>query len=144
MLKAGPVETGDDMDSAFAIRRAVFCGEQGVSEEEEIDGLDAGCRHYLLRLDGTVIGTARVRPLAGGERKIERVAVLKPHRDAGYGRALMRRIMADIAASGARRMVLNAQCPVEGFYARLGFVAEGDVFDEAGIPHIRMVHEPRG
>jgi predicted GNAT family N-acyltransferase len=26
------------------------------------------------------------------------------------------------------------------FYAKLGFASEGDVFDEAGIPHVRMTH----
>ena len=35
--------------------------------------------------------------------------------------------------------VLNAQLQVENFYARLGFVAKGDVFQEAGIDHVRMV-----
>ena len=35
--------------------------------------------------------------------------------------------------------VLNAQLQVENFYTRLGFVAKGDVFQEAGIDHVRMV-----
>jgi predicted GNAT family N-acyltransferase len=26
------------------------------------------------------------------------------------------------------------------FYEKLGFASEGDVFDEAGIPHVRMKH----
>ena len=34
--------------------------------------------------------------------------------------------------------VLDAQVPVIPFYERLGFVAEGPVFDDAGIPHRRM------
>jgi predicted GNAT family N-acyltransferase len=33
---------------------------------------------------------------------------------------------------------LNAQCHAETFYSRFGFVACGDVFDEAGIDHIKM------
>jgi predicted GNAT family N-acyltransferase len=34
--------------------------------------------------------------------------------------------------------VLHAQTRAAPFYARYGFVAEGEVFEEAGIPHIRM------
>ena len=126
----------DDMNAAFAIRREVFCGEQGVDEAEEIDGLDPECRHYLARLAGVVVGTARTRSVASDGVKIERVAVLKRLRGSGVGKALMIRVLADITAGPA---VLNAQLRVEDFYARLGFVSEGEIFQEAGIDHVRMV-----
>ncbi len=135
-LTIAVVDGEDDMNAAFAIRREVFCGEQGVDEAEEIDGLDALCRHYLARLDGDAVGTARTQTLADGDIKIERVAVLKPLRGRGIGKALMTRALADI---GAGRVVLNAQLQVESFYARLGFIAEGETFSEAGIDHVRMV-----
>ncbi len=133
------IEDGADMRAAFAIRREVFCREQGVSEDEEYDGLDGQCRHFLARLGGSPVGTARVRVLPGGETKIERVAVLKLHRGAGAGRDLMRHIMRDIEAGGGTRIVLHAQVRSSGFYTGLGFVAEGDIFEEAGIPHMRMI-----
>ena len=104
------VDGEDDMNAAFAIRREVFRREQGVDEAEEFDGLDPHCRHYLARLGGAAVGTARTRSLAGGDVKIERVAVLKPLRGAGIGTALMARALADI---GAGRAVLNAQLAVE-------------------------------
>ena len=134
-------EVRDDagMAAAFAIRRAVFCDEQGVAEEIEIDGLDPECRHYLAHLDGVAVGTARVRRLDDGAARVERVAVLSRHRKAGIGRALMERALVDIDAAGPARVVLNAQTWVAEFYARLGFVAEGEEFDEAGIPHVHMV-----
>ena len=136
-LTIAVVDGEDDMSTAFAIRREVFCREQGVDEAEEIDGLDPECRHYLARLAGEAVGTARTRPLAeDGGIKIERVAVLKPLRGRGIGMALMVRALADITAGQA---VLNAQLRVENFYARLGFVAEGEIFQEAGIDHVRMV-----
>ncbi len=135
-LTIAVVDGEDDMNAAFDIRRDVFCREQGVDEAEEIDGLAPLCRHYLARHDGDAVGTARTRMLAGGDVKIERMAVLKPLRGRGIGKALMARALADI---GAAQVVLNAQLPVEGFYARLGFVTEGEVFREAGIDHVRMV-----
>ena len=128
-----------DMERAFAIRRDVFCAEQGVSREEEFDGRDGACRHYLARAGGRAVGAARLRDAGGGEVKIERVAVLKPHRGRGYGRALMRRVIIDATRSGADRIAINAQRHAEPFYRTLGFSAEGGPFMEAGIPHIRMV-----
>ena len=125
---------GLDLKAAFSIRRAVFCAEQGVSEAEEIDGRDDQCRHYLAVAAGVAIGTARTRILTNGNTKIERVAVLKPHRRSGIGRRLMIYIM-DNASSN---MVLNAQIAVQRFYRELGFVPEGPVFLEADIEHIHM------
>jgi predicted GNAT family N-acyltransferase len=34
--------------------------------------------------------------------------------------------------------VVHAQVPVRGFYEKLGFAAYGEVYEEAGIPHISM------
>ena len=123
-----------DLEAAFSIRRTVFCAEQGVSEAEEFDGRDGNCRLYIALASGIAVGTARTRILTGGETKIERVAVLKTHRRSGIGRLLMVHIMKDIPSA----IVLNAQIAVEKFYAELGFVAEGPIFEEAGIEHIHM------
>ena len=129
----------DDMAACFAIRRAVFCVEQGVSEDHEIDGRDPECRHYLLRLGGRAVGTARVRPVEPGMSKIERVAVLAPHRGGGLGSALMRRVLRDLDDAGCAAALLHAQAHSESFYRALGFATEGAPFEEAGIPHVRMV-----
>lgn len=139
MLDIAEIANGADMEAALAVRREVFCVEQGVGREEEFDGLDESCRHYLARLGGEPVGAARTRPLNEDETKIERVAVLKESRRNGIGRALMDRAIADIERTAVKRIVLNAQCHAEQFYAALGFAAEGGVFDEAGIPHVRMV-----
>lgn len=136
-LTIAVVDDEDDVNAALAIRREVFCSEQGVDEAEEIDGLDSECSHYLARLAGEAVGTARTRFLAEGDGvKIERVAVLKSLRGRGIGKALMIRALADITVGPA---VLNAQLQVESFYARLGFIARGEIFQEAGIDHVRMV-----
>jgi predicted GNAT family N-acyltransferase len=135
------VATKDDMERVLAIRRRVFMDEQGVSEAEEMDGLDCLCRHYLLHFDGQPVGTVRVRPLQDDEAKVERMAVLPDHRKQGLGALLLNRILDDYGAAGYRRVVLNAQTHAEPFYGRFGFVGEGEIFMEAGIPHIRMVRD---
>ncbi len=120
---------------AHAIRRAVFVGEQGVAEREEIDRRDRPCRHYLARRGTVEVGTARLRPLGRGTAKIERMAVLAAHRRAGVGRALIAAIERDARRAGLARLVLHAQAHAVPFYERLGYAAEGPGFAEAGIPH---------
>ena len=137
-LVISEIATEADREAGFAIRREVFCVEQGVSVDEEFDGLDGDCQLYLARLGGGAIATARLRT-AGNEVKIERVAVIEPERGNGYGREIMLRLMADAAAAGAGTITIHAQCHAEEFYRALGFVTEGNVFEEAGIDHVRMV-----
>ncbi len=125
----------------LAIRRAVFIEEQGVSEAEEMDGLDAQCRHFLAVERGRSVGAARVKPLDGpdwpdGGWKVQRVAVRAEARGRGVGRALMAHIAAMF--SDGRPVALDSQVSALGFYERLGFCAEGPEFLDAGIPHRRM------
>ena len=131
-------EFGSDlMRGACELRFEVFVDEQGVPRELELDELDPGATHLVAILDDRVIGTLRL--LAhDGAAKIGRVAVRAALRRAGVGARLMQRAEAIAMARGFAEIVLHAQVAVAGFYRRLGYVVEGDLFDEAGIPHIAM------
>ena len=127
-----------DVQTCQDIRRAVFVAEQNVPLEEEIDGKDADCRHYLFWKNEAPVGTLRVATLDDGTAKIQRVALLSSARGKGGGAYLMREVMAMLAAQGVHRVTLGAQVTALGFYERLGFVAHGPEFDDAGIPHRQM------
>lgn len=127
-----------DLDACFAIRRAVFIEEQQIPEAEEWDAFDETARHLLARSEGAPAGTARII-LQGAQAKIGRVAVLREFRATGLGRALMQAGLGVAHDSGCETAILDAQTYAAEFYARLGFVAEGEPFDDgSGILHIRM------
>jgi ElaA protein len=44
----------------------------------------------------------------------------------------------ELRGLGLRRAKLGSQVHAVPFYERLGFVAEGPVYDDAGIPHRDM------
>lgn len=128
----------DSMARCLEIRRRVFIEEQGVPAEIEVDGEDPLCRHYLAWLDGQALGAARMKPIAGAA-KLQRIAVMPEARGAGLGIALVRRMIADArAALSDQAVILSSQSSAIGFYEKLGFVAEGDEFMDAGIPHRNM------
>lgn len=132
------IEVTRDIAACQRLRRIVFIEEQGVSEADEVDGLDAAAIH-LLAWDGDApVGTARLL-VTGATGKIGRVCVLPAARGTGLGAALVRAAL-DVLRDqpGVTHASLGAQVPATGFYARLGFVAEGEVFLDAGIPHRRM------
>jgi ElaA protein len=133
------VRSPERLEQAFAIRRAVFVHEQGVSEALEIDQRDDEACHLLALREGEPIGTLRLRWHDGGRVvKIERVAVVRQGRGGGIGQALVSAALARADADGASEAQLHAQTVAQAFYAKLGFVAFGQVFDEDGIPHIAM------
>ena len=118
-----------------AVRNAVFVEEQSVPRELEWDGMDETSIHFMAETtDGDVIGAARLMPSG----QIGRMAVLIPQRGQGVGRQLL-----DLAISSARRrgmeeVFLHAQSYALEFYQKAGFIADGDEFEEAGIPHRSM------
>lgn len=128
----------DDLDACMAIRFTVFVDEQGVPAEIEHDDYDAVARHMLATDKGRPVGTARI-VLQGSAGKIGRVAVLKEARGTGLGAALVRACEKEMKKlPEVKETILTAQTSALGFYEKLGYVAEGDEFDDAGIPHLLM------
>ncbi len=129
----------DDVAACRALRRTVFIDEQGVSEVDEVDGRDSTALHLLATLNGQAVGTARLM-IGGDTGKIGRVCVLRDHRGSGLGAALIRAAVAEFRRMpGLACAKLGAQTHALGFYARLGFAAEGPVYLVAGIEHRDMV-----
>lgn len=131
------VDLGDWASMAPAletVRREVFIVEQQVPEEMEWDANDATSVHALALLDGHPVGCGRLLP----DGHLGRMAVRAPYRSSGIGRALLQALLAEARRRGMREVVLHAQTHALRFYEARGFVADGPVFDEAGIAHQRM------
>jgi len=129
-----------DLTDVRAIRHSVFCEEQQIPESIEIDGLDASSVHVLVYVSDTPAATGRLL-ITTDEFTIGRVAVLPQFRGKRLGDLVVRLLIRTAFDMGGERQVAHAQLPVRGFYEKLGFVAQGEVYEEAGIPHITMVHE---
>ncbi|MDI9635493.1 GNAT family N-acetyltransferase [Geitlerinema splendidum] len=121
-----------------SIRVKVFQEEQGVDPELEFDGEDENAEHLLAYLDRCPVGTVRIRFLTPQTAKIERLAVLDSARGKGIGKQLMEKAIAVAAQKQAKEVIVNAQAYIQALYLQLGFVAEGELFEEAGIDHVKM------
>jgi predicted GNAT family N-acyltransferase len=154
------VETEAELADALAVRRAVFVDEQDVPPDLETDEYDTpdAAVHFVAYDGDRPVGAARLRPVDGdsgggtdddrsaGETdpqraKVERVAVLAAARGEGLGARLMDAVEAAARERGVDRLVLHAQTPVAGFYAARDYRRVGAEFEEAGIPHVKMVRE---
>jgi predicted GNAT family N-acyltransferase len=120
---------------AIAIRHEVFVLEQGVPVEIELDSEDVFSLHAVAYgASGLAVGTGRLLRNA----HIGRMAVLAAYRGQGVGAALLTALVSKSRELGHKEVVLSAQVHARKFYAAHGFVAEGDIYLDAGIEHITM------
>jgi predicted GNAT family N-acyltransferase len=141
---ARPIAGESELQTCLQIRREVFIEEQGVAKSLELDGLEEQCEHFIafLHTEGDAaqpaVGTARLLIDVDGVAKAQRVAVLAHVRGHGVGRIIMQAVEEAVGAHGLERLVLGAQMSAVPFYEELGYTCYGDVFDDAGIPHLMM------
>lgn len=137
------ITTDEQLQQAFSIRTKVFVEEQNVPVEEELDSfdvLDGDCQHVLLTENDVAAGTGRVR-LVEHYGKLQRVAILKEYRQHGFGKVIILKLEQLAAELGATKAKLDAQVHAIGFYEKLGYTVQSDVFMDAGIEHVLMVKE---
>jgi predicted GNAT family N-acyltransferase len=139
MIQVRLAESPEDVQLCLRLRWTVFVEEQGVPpslEKDEHDVRDAV--HALALLGGVPCGTGRFVFLEPGLAKVQRMAVIDDARGKGAGKALLDFLEGEAQRRGARGFTLDAQVRARAFYERAGYSASGPIFDDAGIPHIRM------
>ena len=129
----------DAEEEAYPIRKRVFIEEQGVPKEMELDEHDPLAQHALAYLDSECIGTARLVTFPRNVGRIGRMAVLPMHRRRGIGGGLLHALLDLSKSQGITQLELHAQLSAMPFYEQFGFIARGDIYDEAGIAHRDMI-----
>lgn len=135
-LQVNKVNSKEDLNKVFEVRKTVFVDEQNCPPELEWEHEEEST-HFLALVNNEPCGACRWRKTDNGY-KLERFAVLKEHRGKRIGQALVAAALSDLP-SDAGYIYLNAQLQAMGTYARFGFVPEGEPFEEAGIQHMKMV-----
>lgn len=133
--------TTDELFDIVVLRTEVFYVEQR-SNEQDFDVLDrdAHTLHSWIADDRGLAAYLRVVVLPveehGARRSFGRMAVRHDRR----GQGLARRLIAGVVEQfGGEPLVIHAQSYVRRLYEGFGFVAVGEPFVEAGLPHVTMV-----
>lgn len=125
------------LSDCFEIRKSVFVKEQGVPLENELDAFENTSTHIIGYQNHSPFACARFRPYEDGI-KVERVAILEPYRNKGFGKTLMITIESIAKQKHYHKLILNAQLQAKPFYEKLGYVSIGLPFQEENIAHIKM------
>lgn len=126
--------------TSLRIREDVFMDEQGIDRSLLTDDKDRDAFHGIVYDFGIPVASGRLYRDSEDESVYHagRIAVNKEYRGKGLGRDLMIGLIEKAWEVGAEKVSLHAQEQVIGFYEKLGFVGVGDIFMEAGIPHLEM------
>lgn len=127
-------------DDSKNIRFTVFCDEQGVLREREIDEYDEPgmAKHIVIYNDSKPVATSRFYKENNGRWHAGRIAVLKEMRGTGCGRKVLEFAEEEMKKFGAEKIFISAQVQAKGFYEALGYKAYGDIYPEENIPHTAM------
>lgn len=132
------ITSKEEFTQTHTIRELVFQQEQGVEPALEFDGQDEISEHIIAYLDSQPVGTARIRYLDEKTAKIERLAVLPIARGKGIGKQIMELALDIAGKNNIQEVVIHAQEYIISLHQKLGFEREGEIFEEAGIPHVKM------
>ena len=127
------------LKEAYFIRKQVFIEEQGVPEDMELDEFDPTSKHALAYEGDLCVGTGRLVHLHSHHAQIGRMAVLSTFRNRGIGKAILNRLIALAKVEGVLTLILHSQVSAIPFYTKMGFIVDGPIYDEAGIPHRNMI-----
>jgi predicted GNAT family N-acyltransferase len=139
VLHISNIKDKSDIYECSAIRRAVFHEEQGFPLEAVLfDDNDFKADHFLLKLDGQVIGNGRIYR-DGDVYYLGRVALLKEYRGKGYGKVIVNRAVDRMKELGGLVMECSAQITCRRFYESLGFKPKTEeIYQVFNINHIDM------
>lgn len=122
-------------EDAQRVRIEVFVIEQNVPIDLEWDeGDDVSTHAIAYDEQGQPVATGRLLP----DGHIGRMAVIQPLRGQGLGKEVLQALLQQASKDGHKELLLHAQSYAIPFYAKQGFIVEGDEFLEADIPHRLM------
>lgn len=124
------------------LRETVFIVEQNCVYLD-CDRMDINCLHLFAYVENKLIAYLRIIPAEHNHANIVsigRVIVHPSYRGKNIGKILFtegKKAVKNLYGKNTK-IIISAQHHLQNFYQNLGFTPVGEVYDEDGIPHIKM------
>ncbi|TNE95274.1 MAG: GNAT family N-acetyltransferase [Gammaproteobacteria bacterium] len=132
-----------EKQQAYALRRMVFCKEQALFEESDLDHVDH-FSHLIVALGSyggwheEVVGTVRIHETKPGSWAGSRLAVSEPYRcQSLLGPALIKLAVSSAHGLGCRSFFAQVQVQNQRLFERMHWAKIGDIFLR-GKEHVTM------
>ena len=127
----------DAKNILIPLRTSIFISEQLVPEKLEWDDWDNKAKHIVIIFNNAPIGCARLI-FIDKIMRLERMAIIKSKRYRGFGTKLLFEIIRIAKNEKIDRICISAQIQAMFFYQKIGFISEGEIYNDAEIKHIKM------
>ena len=142
MKKFVDVEYGSSRyDELVELRYKILLKPLGLKFLDLHRAQEAGYLHIgcVESLDDKLVGGLMMIPIDHEVIRMMQVAVDGKYQGEGIGRQLVEYAEKRAKEAGYSTLVMHAMLSVVGFYEKLGFEQDGDIFEESGITFARMV-----
>lgn len=132
-----------DYDHSLQLRNELLRQPLGMDLfDGSHDDLSQEHRYYHFGAfdeDDQLVASILAIPTSPTEIRIKQMAVAADKQNQGIGKRLFMAFEAYLLNLGFEVFVLHARQVATGFYLNMGYTINGDVFQEVGIPHYRMI-----
>ena len=124
------------------LRIAVFIVEQDCPYPD-LDDMDQDAQHLWIEDAGEIVCYLRVNPAGSrfSEPSLGRIVTKKNHRNRGLAEKLIKKAIDLVCEKESRAIRISAQCYLEKYYEKFGFIKASEEYLEDNIPHIEMLKD---
>ena len=124
------------------LRIAVFIVEQDCPYPD-LDDMDQDAQHLWIEDAGEIVCYLRVNPAGSrfSEPSLGRIVTKKSHRNRGLAEKLIKKAIDLVCEKESRAIRISAQCYLEKYYEKFGFIKASEEYLEDDIPHIEMLKD---
>ena len=140
-IKTGSFNS-DCYEDCLALRYRVLREPLGLRRTDGFDAeIERKAMHLAAYWDAQLIGCVVLQP-QDSSYKLRQMAVEEVWQGQGIGRQLVLACIKHAGEIGVAEIYCHARLYAKGFYEKLGFIEEGNLFSEVSIPHVKMVLKP--
>lgn len=125
--------------AAYYVRMQVFVLERNIALRDEFDSDDHDATIYVgVYDDEKPVATGRFIMTDAHTVRPGRIAVLKEYRNRRLGEIIITELEKYVQLKGCRLSVIHGELSAAGFYEKLGYLREPDIYEEDGVPCVTL------
>ena len=109
-----------------------------MHRNKEANYLHIGC---IEQLDDKLVGGLILAPIDNETIRLMQVAIETRYQGEGIGRELVKYAEKRAKEAGFGKIIMHAMLSVVTFYEKMGYIQEGEIFEESGITFAKMVKD---
>ena len=136
--------TSHQLYDLLKLRQDVFVIEQQCIYED-FDGYDKQAIHFLIYKGSEIAAYSRIfapKIKYKNDSSIGRIIVAQQFRGGELGKVLIKESVDYCLTHFPENIIrIEAQAELTGYYSKLGFISDSDIYDVDGISHLQMIYE---